>query len=423
MALNGSSVHQPNSIAVRNVSLRIPMRRKATNSLKADPLSLLASFYLPSKTRREVRTILDDLTFEVGDGNRLALIGRNGAGKTTLLRVLAGSVLPTRGSVERRGTVQALLNVSLGFRPEATGLENIYLQGLSMGMHLAQIRDTAPEIVEFSELGDAIYDPTRTYSTGMRARLAFAIATSHAPNILLMDEWIGAGDKYFVKKAQERLRAQIETCRALVLASHNNNIIKEICSHGLVLEAGRGMFFGKIDDALKFYDEWTSIKKSAAGASFDSGGIPAAAVPEHTLIIETSEGRIVVEMRSDLSPRRVARIQDKVRQGFYDGVPLRRAIGGFGGKAPGAKKGDSDRQPTAEPQTSGKTSKTQEQSETSADSQFFICFDDGTFLDCKYTVWGRVIEGKETIDKINRGKSSDDSDKILSARMANDVKV
>jgi ABC-type polysaccharide/polyol phosphate transport system ATPase subunit/uncharacterized protein YndB with AHSA1/START domain len=231
------------------------MVNKGTKSLAANPFSLLANFYMPRRTKREVRTILDDLSFEVRDGNRLALIGPNGAGKTTLLRVLAGAISPTRGTILITGKVQALLNINQGFRGEATGLENIYLRGLSMGMSLTEIRERVAEIAEFSELGEAIYDPLQTYSAGMRARLAFSIATSRAPNILLMDEWIGAGDKFFLTKAQERLQAQVNVCRAMVIASHSTAIIRQICSHGLVMGSGRSLYFGKIDDALRFYEE------------------------------------------------------------------------------------------------------------------------------------------------------------------------
>ena len=252
-----------NSISVQNVTLRIPVVRHANRSLMADPFSLLAAFYMPGSTKRGVKTLIDDVSFEVEDGWRLALIGRNGAGKTTLLRLLAGSFHPSRGRIVTRGKVQALLSLSLGLRDSATGLENIYLQGLAMGMRMAEIGDKVSEIVDFTELGDAIHDPIQTYSTGMRARLAFAIATSRAPNILLMDEWISTGDKFFVAKAQERVQAQVETCKALVLASHSRGIMSEICTHGLVLDAGRSLYLGKIDDALKLYDEVSPVSAAS----------------------------------------------------------------------------------------------------------------------------------------------------------------
>ena len=255
LALRDRGMSKENLISVDRLTLRIPAVRSRARSLRANPLSLLADFYMPSQGKREVRTIIDDLSFEVEDGHRLALIGPNGAGKTTLLRLLAGSVFPTRGTIVTKGRVRALLNVSLGLQGAATGLENIYLRGLSMGFTLAEIRGMVPEIVEFSELGDAIYDSMQTYSAGMRARLAFSIVTARVPNILLMDEWISAGDKHFVEKAQERLEAQVSVCRALVLASHSEKIVSEICTHGLVLKSGRMIFYGKIDDALNFYDQ------------------------------------------------------------------------------------------------------------------------------------------------------------------------
>ena len=255
VALRDLGMSKENSISVDRLTLRIPTVRSRAKSLRANPLSLLADFYMPRQEKREVRTIIDDVSFEVEDGHRVALIGPNGAGKTTLLRLLAGSVFPTRGTIVTKGRVRALLNVSLGLQDAATGLENIYLRGLSMGLSLAEIRSMVPEIVEFSQLGEAIYDSMQTYSAGMRARLAFSIVTASVPNILLMDEWISAGDKHFVEKAQERLQAQINICRVLVLASHSEKVVSQICTHGLVLNSGRIIFYGKINDALKFYDQ------------------------------------------------------------------------------------------------------------------------------------------------------------------------
>jgi ABC-type polysaccharide/polyol phosphate transport system ATPase subunit len=268
MALNNSQipVDGTNPISVRNVAMRIPIMRRGKGSLMTDPLSLLASFYKPRKAQREVRTIIEGLSFEVEDGWRLALIGRNGAGKTTLLRLLAGSYHPTRGTIVSRGSIQALLNLSLGFRNSATGLENIYLRGLSMGMAMAEIQEKLPEIAAFTELGDAIHDPIQTYSAGMRAKLGFSIATSRDPSILLMDEWISAGDKFFMAKAQERLQSRVQSCKALVIASHNKNILSDICTHGLVLDSGQSLYFGKIDDALRFYDEMVPAKRSNISA-------------------------------------------------------------------------------------------------------------------------------------------------------------
>jgi ABC-type polysaccharide/polyol phosphate transport system ATPase subunit len=240
-------------IEVQKVTFRVPVVQGRARSLLANPLSILADFYRPY-LKREVRTILSDITFELRDGDRLALIGRNGAGKTTLLRVLAGILMPTGGSVTVRGTVQSMLNVTLGFHSDATGLENIYLRGLSMGLSLNEIRHRVPDIVEFSELGDRIHDPLRTYSAGMRLKLGFSVVTSTRPNVLLMDEWLSAGDSHFIERARTRLWEQIDTSRVAVLASHSQSILRRVCNRGLVLDGGNACFFGPLEDALKFYD-------------------------------------------------------------------------------------------------------------------------------------------------------------------------
>ena len=402
------------TIAVRNVTLRIPLRRKGTNSQKLNPLSLLARLYKPEKARTEVRTIVDGASFEVHEGNRLGLIGRNGAGKTTMLRLLAGSIAPTRGSIEMRGTAQALLNLSLGFRPDATGIENIYLRGLAMGMDLTEIKEAIPEIIEFSELGDSIYDPIKTYSTGMRAKLAFSVATSRKPNILIMDEWISAGDKYFVERAQERLRAQVDTCRALVLASHSSSILQEICTHGLVMDAGRTLFFGKVDDALEFYDELNPAAEHDVDPSFSKPSLvaeitPPSAETKDALEIQTSQGRVLVTLASNVSPQRAARIKKLVRQGKFDDAPLHRAVGNF--RAPTTK---SERQSSA---------KSQRQHTASAENELLICFEDGTLIDCNYRILGRVIGGLQPTDNRKAHVSSASAAKISSKNTTSDTQV
>jgi ABC-type polysaccharide/polyol phosphate transport system ATPase subunit len=401
-------------IAVRNVTLRIPLRRKGADSTKFNPLSLLAKLYKPGRTRTEVRTIIEGASFEVQDGNRLALIGRNGAGKTTMLRLLAGSISPSRGSVEIRGTAQALLNLSLGFRPAATGIENIYLRGLAMGMNLTEIKEAIPEIIEFSELGDAIYDPIKTYSTGMRAKLAFSVATSRKPNVLIMDEWISAGDKYFVERAQKRLRDQVDTCRALVLASHSSSILQEICTHGLVMNAGRTLFFGKIDDALKFYDQLNPSAEPSASfdgnkTSVTTGIAPMSAEAKGALAIQTRQGRVLVTLDPELSPQRAARIKKLAKQGRFDDTPLHYAVGNF--RAPAIK---SERE---------SSDKAQRQHTASTEKELLICFEDGTLIDCNYRILGRVVEGPEITAEKKAHAFGVNAGKISSKHMTSDTPV
>lgn len=190
-----------------------------------------------SGSRRFV-TALDGVSFELEAGDRLGLVGANGAGKTTLLKVLYGIYEPTAGSLDIRGKVDALFNINLGFRPEATGRRNILLRGLINGWTETEIAERAEEIIEFSELGEFIDMPFKSYSQGMAARLAFAIATTLEPEILLMDEWIGAGDASFQKKATDRMNQLAEKAGIIVLASHNQELLKKTCNRVLELEKG-----------------------------------------------------------------------------------------------------------------------------------------------------------------------------------------
>lgn len=182
---------------------------------------------------------LDAIDFEVREGERLGLTGHNGSGKSTLLRVLAGVYEPTTGTIVVRGRIASLLDISIGMDFEASGLENIYLRGLLMGLPRQVIRSKIDEITVFSELGDYIEMPVRTYSSGMVMRLAFSIATSIEADILLMDEWLSVGDADFVKKAEDKLKSLISRTPILVMASHSPEILKEVCTKVMRLEGGR----------------------------------------------------------------------------------------------------------------------------------------------------------------------------------------
>ena len=154
------------------------------------------------------------------------MIGVNGSGKSTLLRVLAGIYVPTTGTLTVNGTAKGMFDISMGMHTEATGLENIYMRGLQMGLNLQEIKTLIPEIIEFSELKEVIDNPFNTYSTGMRMRLAFSISTMIDPDILLLDEWIGAGDAGFRRKINNRMDSLIEQSRGVVVASHNMSLMK-----------------------------------------------------------------------------------------------------------------------------------------------------------------------------------------------------
>ncbi len=184
-------------------------------------------------------TALDGLNFEFHVGSKVGLVGHNGSGKTTLLRMLSGVYAPVRGEIFVRGRVASLLDVSMGLDLDATGFENIYLRGIMDGQKPSLIRGRIDEIAEFSELGDYLNLPVRTYSSGMMLRLAFAISTSVKADILLMDEWLSVGDKEFSVKAQKRLEEMVDQASILVIASHDSRLIDSLCNRKITLSHGK----------------------------------------------------------------------------------------------------------------------------------------------------------------------------------------
>ncbi len=237
------------SIKVDNLSLSYRLREKLTLSRRARSGSTGGK--LESTGRANQVTALSGVNFDLTSGDRLGLVGSNGAGKTTLLKVLYGIYQPTIGSVDICGKVDALFNINLGFRREATGRRNIELRGLINGWSPSVIESRVEEIIEFSELGDFIELPFKSYSQGMAARLAFSVATCLEPEILLMDEWIGAGDPQFQEKARERMDNLAKKAGIIVLASHNHGLLKKTCNKILELERGQVKGLYKVD-------QWTS---------------------------------------------------------------------------------------------------------------------------------------------------------------------
>lgn len=241
-------------ISANKLTLRVPVVKPGDRKLMANPLRILSDLYL-SRNQRSFASLLDDVSFELRAGQRLGIIGHNGAGKSTLLRVLAEIYKPSSGSLTINGTTKGLFDISMGMQPQATGLENIYLRGFQMGLGLREIRDLIPGVIEFAELGQDIEKPLATYSTGMGLRLAVAISTMIEPDILLLDEWIGAGDAQFSEKVKSRMMGLVEQSRGVVLATHNTDLMKSLCTHGIVLEKGRIVFKGEINGALAWYSE------------------------------------------------------------------------------------------------------------------------------------------------------------------------
>lgn len=228
------------SIVLSDCGLDLPVYGTGNRSLKQLVMSTATGGRIAAGSRNiTVVNALTDINLTFSAGDRVGLIGHNGAGKTSLLRMLAGVYEPSRGALQIDGKVTSLIDVTLGMDHEATGYDNILIRGLILGLTRKRIRELTPEIEQFSELGQYLSMPVRTYSSGMVLRLAFSIVTCVHPDILLMDEWLSVGDAGFVKKAEERLKALVDKASILVMASHNPRIISELCNIRVTLERGR----------------------------------------------------------------------------------------------------------------------------------------------------------------------------------------
>ena len=197
---------------------------------------------------------LRHVSLALGPGDRVGLVGANGAGKTTLLRVLSGVYEPMHGDLRFSGRVAALTDIMLGMDLDASGYDNIIMRGIVMGLTRRQAQRLIPDVEAFTQLGEHLQLPVRTYSQGMLLRLAFAVSTSVVPDILLMDEMIGAGDAQFFAQARERINGLIERVSILVLASHNEEILRSFCNRALVLRDGRVVLDGSVDEALALHN-------------------------------------------------------------------------------------------------------------------------------------------------------------------------
>jgi lipopolysaccharide transport system ATP-binding protein len=227
------------SIAVTDLSLRFPVYGVDAKSLKKNLARVTVGGRLgSSNTGATEVTALSNISFNLRPGDRLGLIGHNGSGKTTLLRALSGAYEPDDGQIEVRGRIAALLDLSLGIDPSATGVDNIRLRGRIAGMSSKEIEEKMDEIAAFSGLGPFLAMPMKTYSAGMQARLAFAVATAVEADVLLMDEWISVGDSEFKQLAHRRLLNLVERAGILVLASHDTELLRLYCNKVMRMEGG-----------------------------------------------------------------------------------------------------------------------------------------------------------------------------------------
>jgi ABC-type polysaccharide/polyol phosphate transport system ATPase subunit len=241
-------------VSLDRVSVSFPVYQAESRSLKKQLLFQgSAGKIRRGGSHKVVIEALRDVSFSLKAGDRLALIGANGAGKTTTLRTIAGIFEPIHGKVVARGRISPMFDINLGIDADLSGFDNIRIRALLLGLSPNAIEQYLPEIVEFTELGDYLDMPVRTYSAGMILRLSFAVATCFKPEILLMDEWILAGDAHFMRKAEARVQGFVERASVMVLASHNLDLCSRWCTTGIWFDQGRIRDHGPIDEVIRQY--------------------------------------------------------------------------------------------------------------------------------------------------------------------------
>lgn len=242
------------SIDTYNACVDFPIFDAKTRSLKHTFLGAAGGAIGRNESNTVMVEALKDINLHLQDGDRVGLVGHNGAGKSTLLRLLSGIYEPTRGSAVVRGRVAPVFDLGVGMDPEISGYENIIIRGLFLGQTRKAMNRKMDEIAEFSELGDYLAMPLRTYSTGMRIRLALGVVTSIDPEILLLDEGIGAVDAAFMAKARSRLVEMVKRSGILVFASHSNEFLAQLCDSALWIDHGEIRQAGPVDEVVEAYE-------------------------------------------------------------------------------------------------------------------------------------------------------------------------
>lgn len=241
-------------ITFNDVSIEFPIFNATGRSLTSSILKVATGGKLDADPNGRVLVkALTNITFSLGEGDKVALLGHNGAGKSTLLRAIGGVYSPTKGTAEITGAIGSLIDISLGINPEATGRENVYIRGQLLGLSKQEISDKYEEIVEFAELGNFMEIPVRTYSSGMHLRLAFAVSTVVRPEILLMDEWLSVGDADFQHKAEARLRELVSRTKILAIATHSRELVESVCNRVIWLEHGQIKMDGTVNEVVQAY--------------------------------------------------------------------------------------------------------------------------------------------------------------------------
>jgi lipopolysaccharide transport system ATP-binding protein len=252
--MSSSTTHDEFVIRLRNVSKIYKLHGSQGDQLIY--VLGLQRFGFKTKTTAQEFSALSDISIDVPRGRRIGIVGRNGAGKTTLLKLICGNFAPTKGEVEVNGTVQALMNVGLGFHVEYTGRQNVEASLLYNGLGRNEYQQAMAGIIEFCELGSFLDQPFKTYSLGMQARLMFATATAIRPDILIVDEVLGAGDAYFVAKSKKRVEKLVSSGCTMLLVSHSMQQVLELCDEAIWLDQGRIRMRGDCFLVVKAYEEY-----------------------------------------------------------------------------------------------------------------------------------------------------------------------
>jgi ABC-type polysaccharide/polyol phosphate transport system ATPase subunit len=261
------SIASPHAIDAIDLGVRYSLRFTKKTTIRQSLGQMFA------REAAEPFWALRNVSFRLVRGESLAVIGPNGAGKSTLLQVLAGIILPSEGTVEVNGHVSSLLTLGAGFDQDLSGRENILLAGAFMGLDDALVRDLLPAIVEYADLGQFIDTPIKTYSSGMRARLGFAIATSVDPDILLLDEVLATGDAEFRTKSKARVIELVKAAKGIVLVTHDMAWVEEYCNRAILLEKGRVVIEGDPAEVVRTHIEHSAARKAERAARLGTAAI------------------------------------------------------------------------------------------------------------------------------------------------------
>lgn len=238
-------------LKVEDVSIRFNLSKENVDNLK----ELIVKKLRGEKIRYNEFWALKNINFELGKGDRLGILGLNGAGKSTLLKVIAGVYKPTTGTITRKGNMAPMIELGAGFDPNYTGRENIFLYGSVLGFPREFLEEKYEEILEFSELGEFIDVPIKNYSSGMRARLGFSIATVVEPDILILDEVLSVGDAKFRKKCEKKMQSMFDHGVTVLFVSHSLDQVKRLCNKAILLDHGEMVAIGGIDEVSELYEK------------------------------------------------------------------------------------------------------------------------------------------------------------------------